>query len=31
MSEYLDPTAPVAVPRKTARRPSSLDGLVVTP
>src|SRR3989442_12520914 len=30
MSEYLDPTAPVAVPRKTARRPSSLDGLVVT-
>src|SRR2546426_3295067 len=30
MNEYLDPTAPVAVPRKTARRPSSLDGLVVT-
>jgi len=30
VSEYLDPTAPVAVPRKTARRPSSLDGLVVT-
>ena len=30
MREYLDPTAPVAVPRKTARRPSSLDGAVVT-
>ena len=30
MSEYLDPTAPVARPRKTARRPSSLDGKVVT-
>ena len=30
MNEYLDPTAPVAVPRKTARRPSSLDGKIVT-
>ena len=30
MSEYLDPTAPVARPRKTARRPSSLDGKTVT-
>ena len=30
MSDYLDPTASVAVPRKTAPRPSSLDGKVVT-
>jgi hypothetical protein len=30
MTEYLDPTDPVAVPRKTAPRPSSLDGQVVT-
>jgi hypothetical protein len=30
MDEYLDPTDSVAVPRKTARRPSSLDGKVVT-
>lgn len=30
MSDYLDPTDSVAVPRKTAPRPSSLDGKVVT-
>jgi hypothetical protein len=30
MSEYLDPTDSVAVPRATAPRPSSLDGKVVT-
>ena len=30
MTEYLDPTDSVAVPRKTAPRPSSLDGQVVT-
>jgi hypothetical protein len=30
MSDYLDPTASVAVPRKTAPRPSSLDGKIVT-
>ena len=30
MPDYLDPTASVAVPRKTAPRPSSLDGKVVT-
>jgi hypothetical protein len=30
MNEYLDPTDSVAVPRKTAPRPSSLDGKVVT-
>src|SRR5205807_5651419 len=30
MTEYLDPTDSVAVPRKTAPRPSSLDGKVVT-
>ena len=30
MSEYLDPTDSVAIPRTTARRPSSLDGKVVT-
>jgi hypothetical protein len=28
--EYLDPTDPVAVPRTTAPRPTSLDGKVVT-
>lgn len=27
---YLDPTDSVAVPRKTAHRPASLDGKVVT-
>ena len=27
---YLDPTDSVAVPRKTARRPTTLDGKVVT-
>jgi hypothetical protein len=30
MTEYLDPTDSVAVPRRTAPRPSSLDGKVVT-
>lgn len=30
MSDYLDPTDSVAVPRKTAPRPSSLDGKVIT-
>ncbi|PYN03317.1 MAG: hypothetical protein DME07_07160 [Candidatus Rokuibacteriota bacterium] len=30
MSDYLDPTDSVAVPRKTALRPTSLDGKVVT-
>ncbi|PYN45680.1 MAG: hypothetical protein DMD95_07795 [Candidatus Rokuibacteriota bacterium] len=30
MTEYLDPTDSVAVPRKTAPRPASLDGKVVT-
>jgi hypothetical protein len=30
MTKYLDPTDSVAVPRKTAPRPSSLDGKVVT-
>ncbi len=30
MTEYLDPTDSVAVPRKTAARPTSLDGKVVT-
>ncbi len=30
MSEYLDPTASVAVPRKTAARPASLDGKTIT-
>ena len=30
MSEYLDPTDSVAIPRTTARRPPSLDGKVVT-
>jgi len=28
--EYLDPTDSVAVPRKAARRPTSLDGKVIT-
>jgi len=28
--EYLDPTDSVAVPRKTAPRPASLDGAVIT-
>jgi hypothetical protein len=30
MTEYLDPTDSVAVPRTTAPRPASLDGKVVT-
>ena len=30
MTEYLDPTDSVAVPRQTAARPVSLDGKVVT-
>jgi hypothetical protein len=30
MTEYLDPTDSVAVPRHTAARPTSLDGKVVT-
>ena len=30
MSDYLDPTDSVAVPRKTAQRPSTLDGKVIT-
>jgi hypothetical protein len=30
MSDYLDPTDSVAVERKTAARPSSLDGKVIT-
>jgi len=30
MSDYLDPTDSVAVPRQTARRPASLDGKTVT-
>jgi hypothetical protein len=29
--EFLDPTDSVAVPRRTAPRPASLDGTVVTP
>jgi hypothetical protein len=28
--EYLDPTDSVAVPRKTAARPATLDGKVIT-
>jgi hypothetical protein len=28
--EYLDPTDSVAVPRKAARRPTSLDGKIIT-
>lgn len=30
MSDYLDPTDSVAVPRKTAPRPSTLEGKVIT-
>lgn len=30
VEEYLDPTASVAVSRKTASRPASLDGKIVT-
>jgi hypothetical protein len=30
VSDHLDPTYSVAVPRKTAPRPSSLDGKVIT-
>ena len=30
MADYLDPTDSVAIPRKTAPRPRSLDGKVVT-
>jgi hypothetical protein len=30
MTEYLDPTDSVAVPRKMAPRPASLDGKIVT-
>jgi hypothetical protein len=30
MTEYLDPTDSVAVPRRIAPRPASLDGKVVT-
>jgi len=30
MDDFLDPTDSVAVPRKTAIRPTSLDGKVVT-
>jgi hypothetical protein len=30
VSDYLDPTDSVAVPRKRAPRPSSLDGKVIT-
>ena len=30
MTDYLDPTDSVAVARKTAPRPSSLDGKVIT-
>jgi hypothetical protein len=30
MTDYLDPTDSVAVPRKTAPRPASLDGRTVT-
>jgi hypothetical protein len=30
VSDYLDPTDSVAVPRKTAPRPSTLDGKVIT-
>jgi hypothetical protein len=30
MTDYLDPTDSVAVPRKTAPRPSSLNGKVIT-
>jgi hypothetical protein len=30
VTDYLDPTDSVAVPRKTAPRPSTLDGKVIT-
>jgi hypothetical protein len=30
MTDYLDPTDSVAVPRRTAPRPASLEGKVVT-
>jgi hypothetical protein len=30
VSDYLDPTDSVAVPRKTAPRPSTLDGKIIT-
>ena len=30
MTDYLDPTDSVAIPRQTAPRPSTLDGKVVT-
>jgi len=30
VSDYLDPTDSVAVPRKTAPRPATLDGKVIT-
>jgi hypothetical protein len=30
MTEYLDPTDSVSVPRRTAERPTSLEGKVVT-
>jgi hypothetical protein len=30
VSDYLDPTDSVAVPRKTAPRPSTLEGKVIT-
>jgi hypothetical protein len=30
MTEYLDPTDSVAVPRRTAPRPATLDGKIVT-
>jgi hypothetical protein len=30
MTDYLDPTDSVAVPRRTAPRPASLDGKVIT-
>jgi hypothetical protein len=30
VSDYLDPTDSVAVPRKTAPRPSTFDGKVIT-
>jgi hypothetical protein len=30
MSDYLDPTDSVAVPRKRATRPASLDGKIIT-
>ena len=30
MTEYLDPTDSVAIPRRTAPRPASLEGKVIT-